>query len=228
MQHDDRGRGKRPLLTFRLDGELRRQLDRRLGTEGRTLSEVINRGLREYVGHVDPRPMGGASARRAAGPVTAVASPADLVLPPQIVALLKDLRESGESELLSASLAALHEKGWPLRPLAEALGISRQAAQARIRRPVPDEVRRRVPAYVPPPPYPRRRPAAPGARRQHFTVKIDRGLRTAARHKATHEGKSLTQIVERILRRYLRHGLPDEPRPPIELGDTTPTRPSRR
>lgn len=62
-----------------------------------------------------------------------------------------------------------------------------------------------------------------------MTWRLDSGrLRTAARHEASNEGKSLTEIVERILRRYLRHGLPDEPRPTIELGDTTPTSPSRR
>ena len=57
-----------------------------------------------------------------------------LVLPERIAARLRELRSSGRSELLSATLAALHEAGWPLRPLAEALGISKQAVQARVRR----------------------------------------------------------------------------------------------
>ena len=60
-----------------------------------------------------------------------------LVLPERIAARLRELRSSGRSELLSATLAALSEAGWPLRPLAEALGISRQAVQARVRRRAP-------------------------------------------------------------------------------------------
>ena len=112
--------GSRRLLTFRLDQEQRQRLRARLAREGRTMSEVVTHGLRQYVQHArhrDDRETTGA-----------------LVLPERIAARLRELRSSGRSELLSATLAALHEAGWPLRPLAEALGISRQAVQARVRR----------------------------------------------------------------------------------------------
>jgi hypothetical protein len=150
-----------------------------------------------------------------------------LRLPGNVAAHLRKLRTDGQSDLLSATLAALHEAGWPLRPLGEALGISRQAVQARTRRQVSAEILALVAPCAPPPPYPRRRPGARGAPRRPFTVKVDPELRSAARTKAGQEGMSLTQIVHRILDRYLRHGSPAEPRE-ILLGDTTPTRPSRR
>ncbi len=66
------------------------------------------------------------------------------MLPERIAARLRELRSSGRSELLSATLAALTEAGWPLRSLAEALGISKQAVQARVRRRVPAELREQV------------------------------------------------------------------------------------
>ena len=62
-------------------------------------------------------------------------------LPERVAARLRELRSSGRSELLSGTLAALTEAGWPLRSLAEALGVSRQAVQARVRR-----LARRAPA----------------------------------------------------------------------------------
>ena len=37
------------LLTFRLDQEQRRRLKARLAREGRTMSEVVTQGLRQYV-----------------------------------------------------------------------------------------------------------------------------------------------------------------------------------
>ena len=115
--------------------------------------------------------------------------------------------------------------GWPLRPLAAALGISRQAVQARVRQPLPDDVRARVPDVPPPSAFPRRRPAASSGRRPHLTVKIDQALRSAAHRQAVGEGRSLSQVIEKILDSYLRHGMP--PRE-ILLGDTTPTRPAPR
>jgi predicted HicB family RNase H-like nuclease len=168
---------------------------------------------------------------KAPGPVgTAVASVADLVLPDEVARLLRDLRGSGQSELLSATLAALHDRGWPLRPLAAALGISRQAVLARVRQLVPADIRSRVPAVPPPAPFPRRRSARPEGRRPHLTVKIDQALRAAAHLKAQREGRSLTQVIERILDHYLHHGLPHGglPHGEIRLGDTTPTRPAAR
>ncbi len=167
---------------------------------------------------------------RAPGPVsTAVASVADLVLPDEVAAALRAMRSSGQSELLSATLAALHDRGWPLRPLAAALGISRQAVLARVRRLVPADVRSRVPAVPPPAPFPRRRSAQPQGRRPHITVKIDRALRAAAQRKAQREGSSLTQVIERILDHYLRHGLPRGPQHrETRPGDTAPARPGRR
>jgi hypothetical protein len=227
MQLDDEKQPKRRLLTFRLDRDLGHRLKGRLGADGRTLSDVVVQGLRLYVEHGDvvaePEP----ATADAPEPKQTTAVSESLELPGHVAAQLRNLRSDGQSDLLSATLAALHEAGWPLRPLGEALGISRQAVQARTRRQVPAEIRSLVAPCAPPPPYPRRRPGAPGAPRRPFTVKVDPALRSAARTKAGQEGMSLTEIVHRILDRYLRHGTPAEPRE-ILLGDTTPTRPSRR
>jgi antitoxin component of RelBE/YafQ-DinJ toxin-antitoxin module len=163
-----------------------------------------------------------------AGPgaaTTAVASPADLALPDHIAGYLRGLRESGQSDLLSATLARLHGVGWPLRPLAAALGISRQAVQARTRQQVPAEVGSQVPDVPPPSAFPRRRPALASGRRPHLTIKVDQALRAAAHRQARREGSSLSQVIEKILDHYLRHGMPPGP---VELGDTTPTRPAPR
>ena len=156
---------------------------------------------------------------------TVVASVSQLTLPAPTAAYLRNLRKSGDSDLLSATLARLHEVGWPLRPLADALGISRQAVQARIRQPVPSAVRSRVPEVPPPSAFPRRRPALASGRRAHLTVKIDHALRSAAHGKAVREGSSLSQVIEKILDYYVRHGLPTGE---VRLGDTTPTRPGPR
>ena len=125
---------RRLLLTFRLDQEQRQRLRARLAREGRTMSEVVTHGLRQYVQR--GRHSDGAGRPDAKPPASA---PDGLVLPDRVAAWLRELRSSGRSELLSATLAALSEAGWPLRPLAEALGISKQAVQGRIRRRVPGE-----------------------------------------------------------------------------------------
>jgi antitoxin component of RelBE/YafQ-DinJ toxin-antitoxin module len=161
----------------------------------------------------------------AAPATTVVASAGDLVLPDHIAAYLRDLRECGHSDLLSAALTGLHDVGWPLRPLAAALGISRQAVLVRIRQQVPPEVRSRVPEVPPPSAFPRRRPALASGRRPHLTVKIDHALRAAAHRQALREGSSLSQVIEKILDHYLRHGMPTGE---VLLGDTTPTRPAAR
>jgi predicted HicB family RNase H-like nuclease len=135
------------------------------------------------------------------------------VLPERIAARLRELRSSGRSELLSATLAALSEAGWPLRPLAEALGISRQAVQARVRRRIPAALRRQVTSCEPPPPFPQRRVASTNGHRPHLTIKIDDALRAAAHRAAAHDGRSLSQVVEAILDRYVRHGLADADQP---------------
>jgi antitoxin component of RelBE/YafQ-DinJ toxin-antitoxin module len=182
------------LLTFRLDKELRQRLRDRLARDGRTMSEVVTHGLRQYVQHArDPAPIAG-----------------KLVLPERVAARLRELRSSGRSELLSATLAALTEAGWPLRPLADALGISRQAVQARIRRLhrlVSAELRDQVPDCEPPPPFPQRRLMSGTGLRPHLTIKIDQALRASAHRAAANEGHSLSQVIETILDRYLRHGL---------------------
>jgi len=230
--------GSRRLLTFRLDTERRQRLRARLAREGRTMSEVVTSGLRQYVQHARHRE------ERGDGGGTPV-------LPERIAARLRELRSSWRSELLSATLAALHEAGWPLRPLAEALGISKQAVQARVRRlagarsaaqvaqavqavqavqadetvqavetvqpvragdlaeigqPGADEL---AVACEPPPPFPQRRVASAAGLRPHLTVKIDYTLRASAHRVAADEGHSLTQVVEGILDRYLKHGLID-------------------
>jgi antitoxin component of RelBE/YafQ-DinJ toxin-antitoxin module len=200
---------RRPLLTFRLDAEQRRRLKARLAREGRTMSEVVTHGLRQYIKVVPAR----------AEELTRAEEPALPVLPDRVAAGLRELRDSRRSELLCATLAALTEAGWPLRSLAEALGISRQAVQARVRRRVPAELREHVVSCEPPPPFPHRRVASAAGLRPHLTIKIDHALRAAAHRAAAHEGRSLSQVVETILDRYLRHGLPD--------GDQ-PSRPARR
>ena len=197
------------LLTFRLDQEQRRRLKARLAREGRTMSEVVTQGLRQYVQGVLAR---GGTPRE---------SPEPPRLPERIAARLRELRLSGRSDLLSATLAALSEAGWPLRPLAEALGISKQAVQRRIRRRVPVELRGHVTNCEPPPPFPHRREASANGHRPHLTIKIDHALRAAAHQAAAHEGSSLSQVVETILDRYLRHGLSGEDQPPA-------SRPARR
>jgi len=197
------------LLTFRLDQEQRRRLKARLAREGRTMSEVVTQGLRQYVQGVLAR--GGSPAK----------SPEPPRLPERIAARLRELRSSGRSDLLSATLAALSEAGWPLRPLAEALGISKQAVQRRIRRRIPAELRGRVTNFEPPPPFPHRREASANGHRPHLTIKIDHALRAAAHQAAAREGSSLSQVVETILDRYLRHGLSGEDQPPA-------SRPARR
>ncbi len=200
--------GSRRLLTFRLDQEQRQRLKARLARDGRTMSEVVTHGLRQYVQHA--RPAG--SAAGGGSPKSTVSIPkgrGKLVLPDRVAARLRELRSTGHSELLSATLAALHEAGWPLRPLAEALGISRQAVQARLRRRAPDTLRDRVTNCEPPPPFPHRRMASATGLRPHLTIKIDHSLRASAHRAAAQEGSSLTQVVESILDRYLRHGIAD-------------------
>ena len=126
-----KSQGARRLLTFRLDQEQRQRLRARLAREGRTMSEVVTNGLRQYVlarGDDPPEdpPAHGGAARPPIPPWPR--------LPERVAARLRELRSSGRSELLSGTLAALTEAGWPLRSLAEALGVSRQAVQARVRR----------------------------------------------------------------------------------------------
>jgi antitoxin component of RelBE/YafQ-DinJ toxin-antitoxin module len=212
----------RRLLTFRLDQERRQRLRARLAREGRTMSEVVTHGLRQYVQHARHGVPDAAAAP--AGPLAAapakVAAGHKLVLPDRVAARLRELRSTGRSELLSATLAALHEAGWPLRPLADALGVSRQAVQARVRRRTSAELgselgaalRDQLTSCEPPPPFPHRRVASAAGLRPHLTIKIDQALRASAHRAAADEGHSLTQVVEAILDRYLRHGLaePDQ------------------
>jgi hypothetical protein len=197
------------------------------------MSEVVIHGLRQYVharhgdrpGSSGPSGPSGPSGSSVRGVPVHMKSSASskLVLPDRVAARLRELRSTGRSELLSATLAALHEAGWPLRPLADALGISRQAVQARVRRRVPGigpgiatELRDHVTSCEPPPPFPHRRVASAAGLRPHLTIKIDHALRASAHRAAADEGHSLTQVIEAILDRYLRHGLaePDQaPRP---------------
>ena len=217
--------GPRRLLTFRLDQERRQRLAARLAREGRTMSEVVIHGLRQYV-HARHGDSPGSSSSPGLVHHRSSAS-SKLVLPDRVAARLLELRSTGRSELLSATLAALHEAGWPLRPLADALGISRQAVQARVRRWVPGmgpgidtevgpgmgtELRDHLTNFDPPPPFPHRRVASAAGLRPHLTIKIDHALRASAHRAAADEGHSLTQVIEAILDRYLRHGLaePDQ------------------
>ena len=75
--------GTRRLLTFRLDQEQRQRLKARLARDGRTMSEVVTHGLRQYVQHA--RPVGSAES----SPKNAVLSPkgrGKLVLPDRVAA----------------------------------------------------------------------------------------------------------------------------------------------
>ena len=177
------------------------------------MSEVVTHGLRQYVlargNSVSPgrRPPGDPPGH---GGLPAPHTPR---LPERVAARLRELRSSGRSEILSGTLAALNEAGWPLRSLAEALGISRQAVQARVRRALAGLRDPGVPCE-PPPPFPQRRVASAAGLRPHMTIKIDHTLRASAHRAAADEGSSLTQVVEAILDRYLRHGMAD--------GDQTP------
>jgi antitoxin component of RelBE/YafQ-DinJ toxin-antitoxin module len=221
-----KSQGSRRLLTFRLDQEQRQRLRARLAREGRTMSEVVTHGLRQYVAAVlargdsvfpggrppgDPPGHGGLPAPHTPGPPRPRP-----VLPERIAARLRELRSSGRSELLSGTLAALNEAGWPLRSLGEALGISRQAVQARVRRRVKAGLRDPGVPCEPPPPFPQRRVASPAGLRPHLTIKIDHTLRVSAHRAAADEGSSLTQVVEAILDRYLRHGMADGDQAPRE------------
>lgn len=170
------------LLTFRLDRATREAVRARLARDGITLSSVVTRGLREYVS--------------SAGSSAAVARAREL--PESVVTRLRDLRTSGRSEALSAALAELHGLGWPLERLAQALGVSKQAVQVRVRRAGSAAAGLSAPRAA----FARRRAPAPGAR-PHFTVRIDDALRAAAHRAAADEGASLSQVIERILRRYL-------------------------
>jgi len=202
--------GARRLLTFRLDQERRQRLRARLAREGRTMSEVVTNGLRQYVLARGGDPPKHPGHRGLPGPHTP--SPR---LPERVAARLRELRSSGRSELLSGTLAALNDAGWPLRSLAEALGISRQAVQARVRRALAGLRDPGVPCE-PPPPFPQRRVASAAGLRPHMTIKIDHTLRASAHQAAADEGSSLTQVVEAILDRYLRQGMADGDQAPPE------------
>ena len=178
------------LLTFRLDRTMRERVRARLKRDGTTLSAVVTRGLHEYV----------RSAR------TPDSSPL-AALPEHVAARLRDLRSAGRSEALSGTLAELHQRGWPLPQLARALGVSKQAVQARIRRArdvgwrgTADSLVSRIPAE-PASPAPRRRPRPDGAR-PHLTIRIDAALRAAAHRAAASEGRSVSSVVESILEHY--------------------------
>jgi antitoxin component of RelBE/YafQ-DinJ toxin-antitoxin module len=206
--------GTRRLLTFRLDTEQRQRLKARLAADGKTMSEVITHGLHLYIKTAPAEALSVSPSDTA--PAVAVdtasdaASDARPVLPEATAARLRELRASGRSVVLSATLAALHEAGWPLPALADALGVSRQAIQVRVRQRVPAELRDRATDCSPPPPFPRRREASKGRLRPHLTIKIDHALRAAAHRAAAREGNSLSQVVEAILDRYL-HSPPKNP-----------------
>ena len=222
-----KSQGSRRLLTFRLDQEQRQRLRARLAREGRTMSEVVTHGLRQYVlARRDDPPQtppthGGLPAPRTPGPPGSPGTPWPR-LPERVAARLRELRSSGRSELLSGTLAGLTEAGWPLRSLAEALGVSRQAVQARVRRltrsGLRDPLRDPAVPCEPPPPFPQRRVASASGLRPHLTIKIDHTLRTSAHQAAADEGSSLTQVVEAILDRYLRHGMADADQAEPEAG----------
>ena len=74
----------------------------------------------------------------------------------------------------------------------------------------------------PPPPFPQRRVASAAGLRPHLTIKIDHTLRASAHRAAADEGSSLTQVVEAILDRYLRHGMADGDQAPEAAARAAP------
>lgn len=181
-------------LTFRLDREVRRRLRQQPAGEGRTLTEVVTAGLRGYVER------GEAPARPAAAGTNGRESGRPVARNPvatgarRAVATLRELPARGDGDRLSALLAA-------------ALGISRQAVHVRARRPAGSW-----------------RACPRTGRRPHVTIRIDHRLRAAAHAAAGRDGTSLSQVIDQIVDRYLRH----TPTGEIELGDTTPTGPVPR
>src|ERR1700744_3039876 len=96
---------KNLLLTFRLYQERRSRLKARLGGGGGPLSAGVTHGLRPYVASLsDAAPAAG----RVAGPVAGEPPR----LPERVAARLRELRSSGRTEMLSATLGALTEAGW--------------------------------------------------------------------------------------------------------------------
>ena len=93
--------------------------------------------------------------------------------------------------MLSATLAALHEAGWPLRPLADALGISKQAVRPGCAGPARG-VAHQVLNCDPSSSFPHRRVASAAAS-PHLTIKIDHALRVCGHRAAADEGDSLTR-----------------------------------
>ena len=103
---------RRPLLTFRLDAEQRRRVKARLAREGRTMSEVVTHGLRQYVKVVPTR---ADDPTRGVGPTELPAAPSGGTHPPgpplgrafrlpepprlpdRVAARLRELRSSGRS-----------------------------------------------------------------------------------------------------------------------------------
>src|SRR6202021_1094969 len=76
---------RRLLLTFRVDREQRQRLKARLAREGRTMSEVVTHGLRQYVQrarHTAAQPDSSAAGRPAFSPV----------LPERVADGLRELR----------------------------------------------------------------------------------------------------------------------------------------
>ncbi|MFY9931177.1 MAG: hypothetical protein WAK82_24575, partial [Streptosporangiaceae bacterium] len=65
--------GPSRLLTFRLDTERRQRLKARLAREGRTMSEVVTHGLRQYVQHARHGEAAAAAAVRSAPQMAASA-----------------------------------------------------------------------------------------------------------------------------------------------------------
>ena len=90
--------------------------------------------------------------------------------------------------------------------MVEVVEAAQAGDRAEIGRPGADEL---AVACEPPPPFPQRRVASAAGLRPHLTVKIDYTLRVSAHRVAADEGHSLTQVVEGILDRYLKHGLID-------------------
>jgi len=190
------------------------------------MSEVVTHGLRQYVQRsvVSVPPVASVASVSSVSSVSLARRP---VLPERVAARLRELRSSGRSELLSATLAELNKAGWPLRPLADALDISPQAVQARVRRWISGQLREHVDGCEPPPPFPHRRMASAAGLRPHLTIRIDQALRVAAHRAAAHDGRSLSQVVEAILDRYLRHGLTDGDQP-LAARPSSRARPARR
>ena len=183
------------------------------------MSEVVTHGLRQYVQAALARGDDPPEPPRARGgwpppvppPPTARAGRRAAARAPLLRAQRAAVRDAGRAE--RGGLAAAPARRGPRHQPAGGAGPGPPPGSGRAQGP------RAWPRDVhcePPPPFPQRRVASAAGLRPHLTIKIDHTLRASAHRAAADEGSSLTQVVEAILDRYLRHGMADGDQAPRE------------